>query len=78
MPEEKYSLKDPTIEKLTRVEVMKRATFIKVKNKMILKCDLSFLDSAENVGRVTDYFCSMVEKVPKNPYSVWLTLLVLK
>ncbi|MDH3997915.1 MAG: hypothetical protein OET90_03650, partial [Desulfuromonadales bacterium] len=43
---------------------MKRATFMKFKDKMILKCDLSSLDSAEKVDRVVSYFLSMVKQMP--------------
>ena len=52
--------------KLTRPEIMKRATFMKVNEKMILKFDLSSLNSTEDVGRVVNYFLSMVERMPKN------------
>jgi len=53
------------MKKLKRPEIMKRATFIRVKEKMILKFDLSSLDSTEDVGRVVDYFLSMVTRMPK-------------
>lgn len=53
------------MKKLTRPGIMKRATFIKTMGKMILKFDLSSLDSIEDVGRVVDYFLSMVTRMPK-------------
>ena len=51
--------------KLKLTEVMKRASFLRTGTKMILKVDLSNLDSIEDVERVVAYFRSMVEKMPK-------------
>ena len=51
--------------KLSRAEIMKRATFVKVDGKMVLKFDLSSLLSKEEVSRVVEYFLSMVERMPK-------------
>ena len=52
--------------KLKIVEVMKRASFIRDGEKMILKFDPSSLESIEDLERVVEYFKSMVEKMPKN------------
>ena len=51
--------------KLTRAEVMKRASFLRSKDKMILKFDLSGLETDEEVKRVVKYFGSMVGRMPK-------------
>ena len=51
--------------KLTRPEIMKRASFLRDGSKMILKFDLSNLESREDVERVVAYFRSMVERMPK-------------
>ncbi len=53
------------MKKLTRAEIMKRASFIRDGAKMILKFDLSNLENSEDVERVAAYFRSMVEKMPK-------------
>ena len=51
--------------KLKRLEIMKRATFLRFNAKMILKFDLSHIEDAEDVKRVFEYFRSLVEKMPK-------------
>jgi len=51
--------------KLKITEVMKRASFLRTGKKMILKVDLSKLESIEDVERVVTYFRSVVEKMPK-------------
>ena len=51
--------------KLARSEIMKRASFLRNGAKMILKFDLSNLNSSEDVERVVAYFRSMVERMPK-------------
>ena len=45
--------------------MMKRATFLRSNGKVILKFDLSNLESTEDVDKVVAYFKSMVEKMPK-------------
>ncbi len=42
--------------KLTRAEVMNRASFLRSNGKMILKFDLSGLESIEEVKKVVKYF----------------------
>ena len=44
---------------------MKRASFFRFEEKMILKFDLSNLDEIGEVKRVVNYFRSLVEKMPK-------------
>jgi hypothetical protein len=51
--------------KLKRAEIMKRASFLRDGSKMILKFDLSNLESSEDVEKVVAYFRSMVERMPK-------------
>jgi hypothetical protein len=51
--------------KLKLTEVIKRASFVRTGTKMILKFDLSNLESIEDVQRVDVYFRSLVEKMPK-------------
>jgi len=51
--------------KLKIVEVMKRARFLRDGEKMILKFDLSNLNEVEDIERITEYFRSMVMKMPK-------------
>jgi hypothetical protein len=51
--------------KLKLSEVMKRAKFMRAGTKMILKFDLSNLESVEDIERVDVYFRSVVEKMPK-------------
>lgn len=53
------------VTKLTRAEIMKRATFLRDGAKMILKFDFSDLESREDVERVITYFRSMVERMPR-------------
>lgn len=53
------------MKKLTRVEIMKRATFLRDGAKMILKFDLSNLENSEDVEKVIAYFRSMVGRMPK-------------
>ena len=53
------------MKKLTRAEIMKRASFLRDGAKMILKFDLSNLESSEDVERVVAYFRSVVERMPK-------------
>ncbi|MCK4508601.1 MAG: hypothetical protein KAU27_08675 [Desulfuromonadales bacterium] len=50
---------------LKRAEIMKRASFLRHGEKMILKFDLSELDNAEEVKKVIEYFSSMVTRMPK-------------
>ena len=53
--------------KLTRVEMMNRATFFRNDGKMILKFDLSGLKTDEEVKRVGKYFKSLVTNMsPKS------------
>lgn len=47
-------------------EVMKRSTFIKHNEKIILKLDVSDLQEDEDVQRVADYFISIAKKMPSN------------
>ena len=51
--------------KLTRAEVMNRASFIRSDGKMILKFDLSGLESIEEVKKVVKYFSTLVSNMPK-------------
>ena len=51
--------------KLTRVEIMNRASFFRSDGKMILKFDLSSLETDEEVKRVAKYFKSLVTNMPK-------------
>jgi len=51
--------------KLKLKDVMKRASFLREGSKMILKFDLSNIESTEDVERLCAYFRSMVEKMPK-------------
>ena len=51
--------------KLKRVEIMSRASFLRDGSKMILKFDLSNLESIEDVKKVVAYFRSMVGRMPK-------------
>ena len=44
---------------------MKRASFLRDGEKMILKFDLSNLENSEDVERVATYFRAMVERMPK-------------
>lgn len=53
------------MKKLTRAEIMNRASFLRSDGKMILKFDLSELEDAEEVKRVVKYFSSLVAKMPK-------------
>jgi len=53
------------VKKLTRPEIMKRASFLRDGTKMILKFDLSNLENSEDVERVVAYFRSMVGRMPK-------------
>lgn len=50
--------------KLTRSEIMNRASFFRSNGKMILKFDLSMLETDEEVKRVAKYFRSMVTNMP--------------
>jgi len=51
--------------KLKLVEVMKRASFLRDGEKMILKFDLSNLNDVEDVKKIAEYFRSMVTKMPQ-------------
>jgi hypothetical protein len=51
--------------KLTRAEVMNRASFLRSDGKMILKFDLSGLESVEEVKKVVKYFSILVSNMPK-------------
>lgn len=51
--------------KLKPVEIMKRASFLRNKGKMIMKLDLSNINEVEDVKRVAEYFDSIVQKMPK-------------
>ena len=51
--------------KLKRAEIMKRASFFRYGEKMILKFDLSNLENSEDVEKVVAYFSSMVERMPE-------------
>ena len=51
--------------KLTRAEVMNRASFLRSDGKMILKFDLSGLESVEEVKKVVKYFSTLVSNMPK-------------
>jgi hypothetical protein len=51
--------------KLTRKEIMGRASFFRSDGKMILKYDLSGLETDEEVQRVVKYFRSLVSNMPK-------------
>ena len=48
------------------LELMKRAHFLKLKGKVIMKIDLSNLDHPAHVSRVVDYLVAIVEKMPKH------------
>lgn len=52
------------MKKLTRAEVMSRASFLRNKDKMILKFDLSELEDIEEIKKVVKYFSSMVARMP--------------
>jgi hypothetical protein len=45
--------------------IMSRASFIRFKDKMILKFDLSNLDDIEDVKAIVEYSRAMVEQMPK-------------
>lgn len=53
------------LKKLTRKEIMDRASFIRSDGKMILKFDLSGLEADEEVKRVVKYFKGLVGRMPK-------------
>jgi hypothetical protein len=65
MTQKQGKLQVRKMSKLKLSEVMKRASFLRAGTKMILKVDLSILESIEDVERVDVYFRSMVEKMPK-------------
>ena len=58
-------MKDSKMSNLKRIEIMNRASFLRCDAKMILKLDFSDLDEIEDVNRVSKFFCSMVQKMPK-------------
>ena len=51
--------------KLTRAEVMNRASFLRSDAKMIMKFDLSGLETVEEVKKVVKYFNSLAARMPK-------------
>lgn len=53
------------MKKLSRAEVMQRASFLRSKDKMILKFDLSGLDETEEVKKVVKYFSSLAARMPQ-------------
>jgi hypothetical protein len=65
MTQKQGELQVRKMSKLKLSEVMKRASFLRAGTKMILKVDLSILESIEDVERVDVYFRTMVEKMPK-------------
>lgn len=46
-------------------EVMQRASFLKINNKMIMRIDLSKLKHVSHVTRIADYLVTIVEKLPR-------------
>ena len=53
------------MKKITRKEIMDRASFYRSDGKMILKFDLSGLETDEDVQRVVKYFRNLVSRMPK-------------